>query len=203
MSVTFESSVTTPLSGTLFTSLVVTTEVVLKFQDCKVGEYNLNGICTTCENGTYSLQTLPDNAQVCNDCTQTEGVESCYGNNIKVASNYWRRHPTNAAVIECLENSGCKGGYATGDDSCDGSFIGSLCSVCQEGTYNSGGVCESCKGGSRLSVQMIIFIVIGALVMCSAIHFLYQRYRRRWAVFKFVGNTHEHFICLTISPHIT
>jgi hypothetical protein len=88
----------------------------LHFRDCVVGEYQKNGLCVECPENTYSLSI---NSAQCTDCSSTEGVQHCHGNQIVVESGYWRRHESSETVIACTYNThGCLGGNLTGLSSC-------------------------------------------------------------------------------------
>lgn len=88
----------------------------LQFRACHAGEYLKNGLCVECPQSTYSLSI---NSPQCKDCSNTEGVEHCHGNEIIVKSGYWRRHELSETVMPCTFNEqGCKGGNTTGLSSC-------------------------------------------------------------------------------------
>ena len=75
----------------------------MTFRKCVMGEIFSSGGCLVCAKGSYSLETDVTDKTICKDCTNTEGVESCYGNTITVIEAYWRRYPPTSTVVSSFD----------------------------------------------------------------------------------------------------
>ena len=148
-------------------------EVVLLFRACEAGEFEQDGLCLACNEGSYSLQTSVDGEQTCSDCTQTEGIYSCHANQLIVDGGYWRRYQTSAAVIACpAKRNGCNGGNLTGNSMCDVGYEGALCAVCSAGYYPDGAMCSACGGSTGVSPSAGMYIAIACVIGMALIAYL-------------------------------
>jgi hypothetical protein len=166
----------TKLASQQLAPYYITNTSTFYFRSCQAGEYSHNGECIECPSGTYNLDVV--NADSCTSCIGEPGVWTCYTNNIILVSRYWRRYPTNQAVLPCTMVDNCLGGNLTGDASCAQGYQGPLCGVCQSGYYLSNNVCESCGSGGNLSPGLtasIIFVavIIILLLSCSFYKYVY------------------------------
>jgi hypothetical protein len=94
----------------------ISTLTRLLFRECVAGEYQKNGLCVECPENSYSLVA---NALQCTDCSGTEGIAQCHGNQIVVASGYWRRYEESETILPCtFDKQSCAGGNTTGLSSC-------------------------------------------------------------------------------------
>jgi hypothetical protein len=88
----------------------------LRFRECVAGEYQKNGLCVECPENSYSLVA---NTLHCTDCSGTEGIVQCRGNQIVVANGYWRRYEESETILPCtFDKQSCAGGNTTGLSSC-------------------------------------------------------------------------------------
>jgi hypothetical protein len=94
----------------------ISTLTMLRFRECVAGEYQKNGLCVECPENSYSLVA---NTLQCNDCSNTEGIAQCHGNQIVVASGYWRRFEESETILPCtFSKQSCAGGNTTGLSAC-------------------------------------------------------------------------------------
>ena len=146
-----------------FDALFPVATTTFTFRSCWDGETSETQDCVQCPVGSYSL-TYEAGAS-CIKCNGILGVSECHTNAITLATGYWRRLPTNAAVLLCpLGDVGCVGGYGTGDQLCADGYTGPLCGVCAAQYYFQEGTCNSCDGAltatSIVAMAVVVIIVI-------------------------------------------
>ncbi|KAL4452906.1 hypothetical protein ABPG74_002471 [Tetrahymena malaccensis] len=111
-------------------------QINIQFRNCQTGEY-YNDICQNClmkecaqcQNGTYSLVYPTENQKnQCKSCDMTKAY-SCYGDQILLRENYWRKSNDSDLIYECsnIKNS-CNGDSNKGY--CVEGYVGALCSFC-------------------------------------------------------------------------
>jgi predicted outer membrane repeat protein len=107
-------------------------DVPMHFRACVRGEYYGDHMCSSCENGTYSL-TDPSSVslsrltqiEVCKKCP--DGADACYGDVMVMKEGYWRVSSEASTVLWCpLGRSSCRGGTETGDASCQHGYEGMI-----------------------------------------------------------------------------
>eukprot|EP01031_Cornospumella_fuschlensis_P030162 gene30162-36437_t len=142
-----------------------------QFRDCLDGEYQSDGQCLVCVNGSYSLVA---GVAECSSCVGKDGVAACYSNQLVVDLGHWRRYDSNEAVLQCPIADGCIGGAATGNALCAIGYEGPLCSVCSDGYYFGDGLCQSCDSTNEMSMTVIVLIaLVGLLVGALLAYYCY------------------------------
>ncbi|RYH21675.1 hypothetical protein EON65_20285 [archaeon] len=133
-----------------------------QFRDCLDGEYQSDGQCLVCTNGSYSLVA---GVAECSSCVGKDGVAACYSNQLVIDLGYWRRYDNNEAVLQCPVVDGCIGGSATGNALCAVGYEGPLCSVCSDGYFFKDGLCQSCDSTNEMSITVIVIIALFGLLI--------------------------------------
>ena len=174
MSLTFEArlGVMTILSATVASVYYIHNYTTLRFRECMNGEYDNAGVCTTCPNGSYSFT----NFSACTSCVYTKGVSNCWSNKILVAPGFWRRYPSNLAVLECPIVDGCKSGTGTGDELCAEGYEGPLCGVCSSGFTSNDGKCVVCNEQNLITFKTVFIFVIVFLAIVGLFVVLQEKY---------------------------
>lgn len=130
------------------------------------GERIVSGKCLFCPVGSYSLAVGTE----CTECQSLGSVRRCEGKDIDLKAGYWRRHPQSHAILPCPgELNGCAGGTNTGDASCALGYEGPLCSVCSEGYFLSGRVCQACSNTKKMPPAAVLFIIVGSVLLAAAL----------------------------------
>ena len=149
-----------------FDTLFPVTTTTFLFRSCVDGETSETQDCVQCPAGSYSLKY--EIGASCIKCNDIIGVSECHANALTLAAGFWRRHPTNAAVLLCpLGDIACVGGEATADQLCAAGYTGPLCGVCAADYYFQEGACNSCDGTltatsiAALLVAVILVIALG------------------------------------------
>jgi predicted outer membrane repeat protein len=146
-----------------FDTLFPVATTTFTFRSCWDGETSETLDCVECPVGSFSL-TYETGAS-CIKCNSILGVSECHANAITLATGYWRRLPTNAAVLLCpLGDVACVGGYGTGDQLCADGYTGPLCSVCAAQYYFQEGICNSCDN-ALTATSIVALAVVVILVM--------------------------------------
>lgn len=155
----------------LFTIQNLTT---FDFRGCQVGEYQSNGKCIKCQNGSYSLEL---GVTTCKSCVGMTGVSACYADQIVLDDGYWRRYSTNEAILTCPRiSTSCVGGAVTGSDTCYAGYEGPLCAVCSSGYYMSSNECKECTPRNEASVELILLVLFLASLLVAGCGSIYYRY---------------------------
>lgn len=137
-----------------------------QFRDCLIGEYQSDGQCLACVNGSYSLVA---GVSECKSCVGKDGVAACYTNQLVIDLGHWRRYDSNEAVLSCPVVDGCIGGTATGNALCALGYEGPLCSVCSDGYYYGDGLCQSCDSTNEMSITVIVIIALFGLLISAVL----------------------------------
>eukprot|EP01033_Poteriospumella_lacustris_P006925 gene6925-4991_t len=157
-----------------------TTDMVLTFRACIVGERLVSGQCLACPSGSYTFQA---GTEQCTSCIATSGLDNCFADDVYVSPGFWRRTNYTETVLECpLGEQSCVGGWKTGDAMCGAGYTGPLCSVCASGYYSSNGGCVACSSSGQVSTLVVVVVV---LVLALAL--LFYCYR----IYQFVNKTVE------------
>lgn len=159
-------------------SYYIRTNALMTFRSCTVGEYVATSICTACPAGSYNIDTV--DASTCTKCVGIEGILTCYADTIVVSTGYWRRYPTNHAVLACNMQGNCVGQNATGDASCAVGYSGPLCGVCTDGYYLSENACRPCDGGTSgalprnvLAALLLVICILLFSLACAFYRYVY------------------------------
>jgi hypothetical protein len=148
----------------------------LTFRSCIAGEYHTGSLCEICALSTFSL--MP-NSEQCTSCANTVGVQKCISNSILLEAGFWRRFPTNKAVLTCsLTTMSCVGGNATGQGLCAIGYEGELCAVCSLGFFNENSECKPCTTSNKVTPLMIAALLIVFLILTALLIYVYYRYIR-------------------------
>jgi hypothetical protein len=151
----------------------INTQTRLNFRNCIDGEFQKNGQCIVCPEGTYSLK-YNDESTECIECLTIEGVSFCYGNIIVLEPGYWRRYNYTEAVMECpFSDTSCIGGNSTGEMLCAEGYAGPQCATCAESYIVTDGSCEICEPKDFFSDQVILILSILVVVIIISISFYY------------------------------
>lgn len=148
-------------------SKVFSTNVVLYFRECEVGEYSNGQECIICEHGTYSFNTnIPTDSSICKSCPSN--TLSCYGSTLVLKEGFWRISSNSIDIFSCPYGSkACKGGETINIESCNIGYEGPLCGVCQSGygLHTATKTCVECSGVSVIDQIDLIYIIIVALLI--------------------------------------
>ncbi|EAR98357.2 transmembrane protein, putative (macronuclear) [Tetrahymena thermophila SB210] len=155
-------------------------QIDIQFRSCKTGEYYnqicqncLMKECVECQNGTYSLvYPIENKKNECKSCDMSK-VYSCYGDQIVLRENYWRKNNDSDLIYKCdIINNSCNGDAQKGY--CAEGYVGALCSFCDisgsvwgesyqfdNSVLYNGIQCSKCSfNSSYLLREIIIFIII-------------------------------------------
>jgi hypothetical protein len=140
--------------------------VSYSFSPCQAGDTFVQGTCTICPEGQFSLSYTGPSTN-CLPCNVISGVASCSGNDLILFPGYWRQSATTGSVKQCQEPGArerCIGGAPTGDASCKSGSQGPLCGVCSDGYYDDfNGDCFECdnSGAGSSGGVIVIFVILG------------------------------------------
>ncbi|TNV74918.1 hypothetical protein FGO68_gene11958 [Halteria grandinella] len=134
---------------------------------CFPGEQLLsNGVCKSCEAGTYLLVKSGGEPTTCKPC-QLQYSYCLGGANVYPRPGYWRSSRLSENFMQCLNPASCLGGLITQDPlgTCGEGYQGILCSSCKSGYSLS----ESTRKCLKCPTKTANFLLIAGIVVILAV----------------------------------
>ena len=107
----------------------------------------------------------------CSDFKESIETKDCekrdlHISSVRVMPGYWRPSNDSLDIRVCpLGPTACLGGASISGMTCGPSYEGPMCSLCSDGYFNNGGICEECSGPSIGSFALLIALVTSILVI--------------------------------------
>ena len=114
----------------------------------------------------------------CNDFKESIETKDCEKRDLRIGDvrilpGYWRPSNDSLDIRVCpLGPTACLGGAAISGGLCSPNYEGPMCSLCSDGYFNNGGICEECGEPSIGSFGLLI-AVVSTLVVIGVIAYFF------------------------------
>ncbi|CAD8064550.1 unnamed protein product [Paramecium sonneborni] len=164
----------------------------IKTFPCKIGEIFENDQCRVCDysQDLYSVTIKSTKCSKRNELTTSQVTSG----QLRLRQGFWRFHQNSDDILQCAySQTKCKGGWETGDDSCEGGYVGALCEQCDiYGTRGSEKFqnlfkysCQQCSSQSYTIFYYIILNIWNILAIGITAFIIKNDFNKLFRVFWF------------------